>query len=66
MLVDSVRWDQQFYEKGEADPIQIINSDIKTGVQIATLRRYTLHDFAHKQDSQLNSSALITVWRVVI
>ena len=26
----------------------------------------TLHDFAHKQDSQLNSSVLITVWRVVI
>ena len=25
-----------------------------------------LHDFAHKQDSQLNSSLLITVWRVVI
>ena len=24
------------------------------------------HDFAHKQDSQLNSSILITVWRFVI
>ena len=27
---------------------------------------HCLHDFAHKQDSQLNSSVLITVWRVVI
>ena len=25
-----------------------------------------LHDFAHKQSSQLNSLVLITVWRVVI
>ena len=28
--------------------------------------KHCLHDFAHKQDSQLNSSVLITVWRVVI
>ena len=27
---------------------------------------HCLHDFAHKQDSQLNSSVLIAVWRVVI
>ena len=27
---------------------------------------HCLHDFAHKQDSQLNSSVLITVWRFVI
>ena len=27
---------------------------------------HCLHDFAHKQHSQLNSSVLITVWRVVI
>ena len=27
---------------------------------------HCLHDFVHKQDSQLNSSVLITVWRVVI
>ena len=27
---------------------------------------HCLHDFAHKQDSQLNSSVLITVWRAVI
>ena len=27
---------------------------------------HCLHDFAHKQDSQLNSLVLITVWRVVI
>ena len=27
---------------------------------------HCLHDFAHKQDSQLNSSVLITMWRVVI
>ena len=27
---------------------------------------HCLHDFAHKQESQLNSSVLITVWRVVI
>ena len=27
---------------------------------------HCLHDFEHKQDSQLNSSVLITVWRVVI
>ena len=26
----------------------------------------SLHDFARKQESQLNSSALVTVWRVVI
>ena len=27
---------------------------------------HCLHDFAHEQDSQLNSLVLITVWRVVI
>ena len=27
---------------------------------------HCLHDFAHKQDSQLNSLVLITVWSVVI
>ena len=27
---------------------------------------HRLHDFAHKQDSQLNSLVLITVWRVAI
>ena len=27
---------------------------------------HCLHDFVHKQDSQLNSLLLITVWRVVI
>ena len=27
---------------------------------------HCLHDFAHKQDSQLNSSVLITVWRVAV
>ena len=27
---------------------------------------HCLHDFAHMQDSQLNSSVLITVWRAVI
>ena len=27
---------------------------------------HCLHDFAHKQDSQLNSLVLITVWRFVI
>ena len=27
---------------------------------------HCLHDFLHKQDSQLNSSVLITVWRFVI
>ena len=28
--------------------------------------KHCLHDFSHKQDSQLNSLVLITVWRVVI
>ena len=27
---------------------------------------HSLHEFAHKQKSQLNSSVLVTVWRVVI
>ena len=31
-----------------------------------TIAIHCLHDFAHKQDSQLNSLVLITVWRVVI
>ena len=31
-----------------------------------TLVIHCLHDFAHEQDSQLNSSVIITVWRVVI
>ena len=33
---------------------------------IQTEYLHCLHDFAHKQDSQLNSLVLITVWRVVI
>ena len=27
---------------------------------------HSLHDLARKQESQLNSTALVTVWRVVI
>ena len=37
-----------------------------TQVQLKCQLIHCLHDFAHKQDSQLNSSVLITVWRVVI
>ena len=32
MLVASGRWDQQIYEKCDGDPIQMINSPVKTGV----------------------------------
>ena len=36
----------------------------KTSIRLLTI--HCLHDFPHKQDSQLNSLVLITVWRVVI
>ena len=35
-------------------------------VRIEICSIHCLHDFALKQDSQLNSSVLFTVWRVVI
>ena len=35
-------------------------------VEWSDLPIHCLHEFAHKQGSQLNSSVLITVWRVVI
>ena len=38
---DRVRCDQQFNEKCEGSPIQMINSLMKTGVSIPTLRYYS-------------------------
>ena len=35
-------------------------------VHAKVLRLHRLHDFSHKQDSQLNISDLISAWRVVI
>ena len=37
-LVDSVRWDRQFYKMCEGNPIRMINSPIKTGAWIPVLR----------------------------
>ena len=48
-------------------PLVLLSGLHSMSIEMATsLLIHWLHDFAHKQDSQLNSSVLMTVWRVVI
>ena len=43
-----------------------INCVIMVAESERALEIHCLYDFAHKQDSQLDSSVLITVWRVLM